>query len=147
MKMQLLNDSKFVMNASLPITEITAAWFERHVVGAQRPVLLALGDNGSRAGDKLEKLLETWTPEVGERLEVVRVNAALSPEFARNCGVLLAPGLALFHQGAVCYQFIGEVSRHELEDVLAQVTLLTHAQTAVRPPGAFRPLPTTEALP
>jgi hypothetical protein len=60
--------------------------------------------------------------------------------------VLVAPGLILFHQGAVCYQFIGEVSRHELDEVLTHATVLTHARTAANLSGVSQPLPTTEAM-
>jgi len=135
------------MNASFPITEITAEWFEHQVVCAKRPVLLVVADSDSRACETLLKLLAAWTPEVGERLDVVRVNAASSPGFTRSPGVLLAPGLVLLHRGAVCYQFIGEVSRHELDEVLSHATVLIHARTAAGPPGVFQPLPATEAMP
>jgi thioredoxin-like negative regulator of GroEL len=135
------------MNATLPITEITPGWFERQVVCAKRPVLLAVAESGGRANEKLLNLLAMWRPEVAGLLDLVRVHAVGSPEFMRSCGVLVAPGLILFHQGSVCYQFIGEVSRHELDEVLTHAIVLTHARTAANLPGVSQPLPATEAMP
>lgn len=117
------------MNSTLPIAEINAASFERHVLRSELPVLVAVCANGSLASRQLVTLLETWIPKARGRINTVRVNAAESPELAQRCGVPSAPGLALFHQGAVCYQFTGEVSRRELDDLVAQADLLVQTAT------------------
>ena len=104
--------------------EITAESFERQVLRAGRPVLMAVCAKGNLTSERLLKLLETWTPEACAGINVVWVNAVESPDIVQCCGVPAAPGLALFSRGAVWYQFSGELSRRELDDLLAQTTLL-----------------------
>jgi len=116
------------MNVMSSIPEITAESFEQRVLRSELPVLIAVYANGSRASEKLLLLLETWTLKTRGWLTVLRINAAESPELVHRCGVPSVPGLALFHQRAVCYQFSGELSRRELEDLLTRANLL--AQTA-----------------
>jgi thioredoxin-like negative regulator of GroEL len=106
------------------IIEITEESFKRHVLRSELPVLVAVCANGSRSSQKLLTLLETWPPEASRTISVFRINAGASPDLAQRCGVPSAPGLALFHQGAVCYQFRGELSRLELDDLLAHASHL-----------------------
>jgi hypothetical protein len=135
------------MNSKFPITEITAEWFERQVARAPRPVLWVVGDQGRLTSEKLLQLLAAWKPDAAGCLDIVLVNAAAAPEFARSCGVLLASGLMLFHQGVVCYQFVGEVSRPELEEVLLRASRCTPAEAATTPAKVARPFPATGVLP
>lgn len=115
------------MNSHLPIAEMNAESFERHVLHSELPVLVAVCANGSRASQKLLALLEDWTPKARGRINLVQVNAADSPELAQRCGVPSVPGIALFHHGAICYQFTGELSQRELDDLLGQADLLAQS--------------------
>lgn len=107
------------MNSPLQIPEVNAVSFERDVLRCASPVLVAVFADGHSTSQRLLTLLETWTTEVRGRVNVVRVNAAETPTMVQPCGLPSAPGLALFHRGVVCYQFTGEVSRRELDDLLA----------------------------
>lgn len=110
------------------IPEITADALERHLALSTRPVLVAVCADGHPAGQRLLGLLERWAVEVSDRLNVVWVDVVETPTMLQRCGVPSAPGLALFHRGTACFQFTGELSRRELEDVLIQVSLLSPAR-------------------
>ena len=107
------------------IAEITAESFEQQILRSECPVLVAVCAQGSHTSQRLLTLLETWMPEPCGWIKVVWVNATKSPEIRQRCGVLSTPGVALFSQGEVWYQFTGEPSRRELDDLLAQTALLT----------------------
>jgi thioredoxin-like negative regulator of GroEL len=117
------------MNASLAITEITSDSFARLVLDSAQPVFVAVCADGHRSSQELLRLLNTWLTETADWIRVVRVNATGSPGLAQRCGVPFAPGLALFHQGAICYQFRGELSPLELDDLLFHANLLARSTT------------------
>lgn len=118
------------MNPRHRIPEITADAFEQHLAASTQPVLVAVCTDGHPASQRLLTLLEPWAIEVNDRINVVRVDAIETPGMLQRCGLPSAPGLVLFHHGISCFQFTGEVSRRELEDVLAQVHLLSPAGKA-----------------
>lgn len=118
------------MNPQLHIPELTADAFERHLATSTRPVLVAVCADGHPAGQRLLTLLEPWAIEVSEWINVVRVDAVGNPGILHRCGLPSAPGLVLFHHGTSCFQFSGEVSRRELEDVVIQVDLLSPGNKA-----------------
>lgn len=118
------------------IAEITTESFERKVLRAGRPVLVAVCVTGSRTSQELLTLLETWRLEACGGISIVWVNAAESPEIMQCCGVPSAPGLALFSQGAVWYQFCGEISRRELDGLLTQTLLLAKTSSHSQPAHA-----------
>jgi thioredoxin-like negative regulator of GroEL len=118
------------MNPRHRIPEITADAFEQHLAASTQPVLVAVCTDGHPASQRLLTLLEPWAIEVNDRINVVRVDAIETPGMLQRCGLPSAPGLVLFHHGISCFQFTGEVSRRELEDVFTQVNLLSLTQEA-----------------
>ncbi|MCW5552042.1 MAG: hypothetical protein KIS67_07730 [Verrucomicrobiae bacterium] len=116
-------------------TEFTTEDFSRHAMQARRPVLLALSIAGSPADEKMQRLLESWSQTIDGCLDIVVVRTS-SPCGISHHGIALgAPGLALFQRGAISYQFLGEVSRRELDDVLNQVILFNGLEDQVCLPG------------
>jgi thioredoxin-like negative regulator of GroEL len=103
------------------ISELTERTFGQRVLQSELPVLVAVCLNGSGASQRLLKLLEEWGPQTHGRLNIFRWSADGLSELTKRFGVPLAPGLMLFSRGALCYQFIGEVSRRELDELLARV--------------------------
>jgi thioredoxin-like negative regulator of GroEL len=103
------------------IVEITAESFGVRVLDSELPVLVAVCAEGCAASGRLLALLEQWAPKTAGRIRVVRVRATDVPELRRHGGITSAPGLVLFNRGAVSYQFLGELSRSELDDLLSQL--------------------------
>jgi thioredoxin-like negative regulator of GroEL len=121
-----------------PIAEITAESFALHVLHSDLPVLVAVSGAGGTASQALLRLLEEWVPQARGRLQVFRLSGEGSSGVAERFDVPSAPSLVLFSQGAVCYQFAGEVSRGELDEVLARARLLGLARKP-EAPGERRP--------
>lgn len=121
-----------------PIAEITAESFALHVLHSDLPVLVAVSGEGGAGSQALLRLLEEWAPQAQDRLRVFRVSADGSCGLAERFGVPSAPSLVLFNQGVVCYQFTGEVSRGELDEMLARARLLGSAREP-EAPGDRRP--------
>jgi thioredoxin 1 len=107
-----------------PIAEITAESFALHVLHSDLPVLVAVSGEGGTASQALLRLLEEWAPQARGRLRVFRLSGDGSCGLAERFGVPSAPSLVLFSRGVVCYQFTGEVSRGELDELLARASLL-----------------------
>lgn len=72
------------------------------------------------------------------RLTIFRFNAEGSSKLPSDLSLPPAPSLVLFSRGAICYQFIGEVSRGELDEMLARARVLGLAREP-EAPGDRRP--------
>jgi thioredoxin 1 len=116
-----------------PIAEITAESFALQVLHSDLPVLVAVSGEGGAASQALLRLLKEWAPQARGRLRVFRLSGDGSSGVAERFGVPSAPSLALFSQGVVCYQFAGEVSRGELDEMLARAILLGLAREREAP--------------
>lgn len=106
--------------------EVGEASFNQQVLGSELPVLAVVWANGSGSEQGFLKLLEEWVPQARGRLRIFRLSAERSSGPAERFAIPLAPGLALFSRGAMCYQFIGEASRRDLDEVLERVK--THGE-------------------
>jgi thioredoxin 1 len=106
------------------IPEVSEASFSQRVLQSALPALVAVYSKGGTASQTLLKLLEGWAPQARGRLRVFRLSADDSSGLAERFGVLSAPSLVLFSRGVVCYQFTGEVSRGELDELMARASLL-----------------------
>ncbi|MCU0782884.1 MAG: thioredoxin family protein [Verrucomicrobia bacterium] len=61
-------------------------------------------------------------------------------QLATRFGIVSAPAILLFSGGKVCHQFVGELSRRELDDLLAQANVLARvAKTSARQTVAQTP--------
>jgi thioredoxin 1 len=116
-----------------PIAAITAKSFALHVLHSDLPVLVAVSGEGGTASQALLRLLEAWAPQARGRLRVFRLSGDGSSGVAERFGVPSVPSLVLFSQGVVCYQFTGEVSREELDEMLARASLLGAARKPEAP--------------
>lgn len=94
------------------------------VLQSELPVLVVVTAKGGGTDLISQKTLERWVPQAGERLRILRLNAESSPELAERLRIPLASGLALFSRGGMCYQFIGEPSRRELDELLVRASSL-----------------------
>jgi thioredoxin 1 len=99
--------------------EITDHSFAERIVQSKTPVLLAFCADGCAASQKLLALLADSTPRCGF-VTIAKASPDESPGLAARFGVVSAPAVLLFSGGTVCYQFVGELSRRELDELLAR---------------------------
>jgi thioredoxin-like negative regulator of GroEL len=116
------------------ITELIVEVFAQQARRSEVPILVVLCVRECVASEEWLTALETWSRQAPSRINLIRVHANHSPRLALRCGLPPAPGFALFKRGAVVYQFAGEPSRRDLEDLFAQASL--HRQPEIRPAQA-----------
>ncbi len=112
------------MTNSSHIEEITEESFSQRVLRSELPVLVVICVNGNGADQGFLRLPEEWSSQARSRLRICRLSAEGSSGLAERFGIPLAPGLALFSRGVMCYQFIGEASQTELDELLARASTL-----------------------
>ena len=117
------------------IAEVTESSFGQQVLQSELPALVAVCSEGSTASQTLLRLLEAWMPQAQGRLRVFRLSPDGLSGLAERLGVPSAPSLLLFSRGTVCYQYTGQVSRPELNDLLARASLLGVGREAETPVG------------
>ncbi len=106
------------------IDEVTERSFSQRVLRSELPVMI-VAFAGSSAGEQgFLKLVQEWAPQARGRLRILRLDVERSLRLAERFRISLAPGLALFSRGAMCYQFIGEASRRELDELLVRASTL-----------------------
>jgi thioredoxin 1 len=106
------------------IEEVDERSFSQRVLQSEMPALVAVCGEGETASRTLLSLLEGWAPQADGRLRVLRLGADGCSGLAERFGVPPGPSLVLFSGGVVCYQFTGEVTRGELDELLARANLL-----------------------
>jgi thioredoxin-like negative regulator of GroEL len=102
------------------ILEINDDSFVERVVRSKMPVLLAFCANDRADSQRLLALLSNALPHCCDFVTIAKASPDESPELAARFGVVPGPSLLLLCDGKVCYQFIGEPSRRDLDDVLAR---------------------------
>ena len=113
------------MNSIPSIPEITGSSFDRHVLCSELPVLVLFCAAGEAAGRHLLSWLSEWTPQTSSLLNIVQVSCAEARTLAARWGIPSVPSLAVFYAGSVRYQFCGQFSRRELDEVLTRAALLS----------------------
>jgi len=121
------------MTSFSSIPEVSEASFSQRVLQSKLPALVAVCGKGGTASQTLLKLMEVWVPQAQGRLRVFRLSAEASCRLAERFGFPPAPSLVLFSQGVVCYQFTGEASRRELDDLLTRASVLGRSLGAAGP--------------
>ena len=106
------------------IEEVSEWSFSQRVLKSALPVLVVVWGDGRGAEQGFLRLVEEWAPQASGRLCIFRLSVERSSGLAERFGIPLAPGLALFSRGALCYQFIGEASRRELDELLVRASTL-----------------------
>jgi thioredoxin 1 len=124
------------------IIEITDGSFDEQVVKSKLPVLLAFCAEGCPASRKLLAMLAEAAPCCPGFLTIVQTSPDESPGLAVRFGIVSAPAVLLFRGGVVCYQFMGELTRRELDELLVRVYTggLTTGEPANSPSPAKLPL-------
>jgi thioredoxin 1 len=100
--------------------EITDHSFAERVVKSKLPVLLAFCADGCAASQRLLTLLANATPRCRGFTTIAKASPDESPGLMVRFGIVSAPAVLLFSGGTVCYQFVGELSRRELDELLAR---------------------------
>jgi thioredoxin 1 len=111
------------MNNSHSLTEVSESWFDQHVLGSDGPLLVVFWTDGCDTCERLLALLRNSVIRDQRSPTVVLINRKQSPALAARLGVISVPALLLFDRGNLCYQFVGEISRSELADLLARASL------------------------
>jgi thioredoxin 1 len=108
------------MNTQNSIIEITDSSFTECVVQSQSPVLLAFCADDCAASQKLLAMLANAAPRCRSLVTFAKASPAKVPELAARLGIVSAPAVLLFRDGTVGYQFVGELSRWEFDDLLTR---------------------------
>ena len=97
--------------------EITDRSFAEKVTQSKVPVLLAFCAGDCVASRRLETLLTNATcgPSSATIAKAIPTEA---PGLRARFGIVSVPAVLFFNDGIVCYQFIGELFRHELDELL-----------------------------
>jgi thioredoxin 1 len=104
-------------NTSIKLTDSS---FDEQVVKSKLPVLLAFCADGCSASQRLLALLADSAPRCHGFTTIATASPAESPKLTVRFGIVSAPAILLFSGGMVCYQFVGELSRRELDELLAR---------------------------
>lgn len=113
------------------VVEISDASFAERVGHSPTPVLLAFCVADCAVCHRLLALLAAAAPRCGGRVTIAKADLDECPELVARFGILSVPAVLLFNGGLVGYQFIGDLSRRELDELLA------HAVTNWRPVAQY----------
>lgn len=102
-----------------PVVGITDASFAECIECSPTPVLLAFCVTNCSACDRLLALLESAASRTGSLMMIAKADLDESPELAARLGIVSAPAVLLLNRGTVGYQFVGDLSRQELDELLA----------------------------
>jgi thioredoxin 1 len=102
------------------IIKLTDSSFDEQVVKSKLPVLLAFCADGCSASQRLLTLLADSAPSCRGSITIAKASPDESPGLMVRFGIVSAPAVLLFSGGTVCYQFVGELSRRELDELLAR---------------------------
>jgi thioredoxin 1 len=122
------------MSARCSILEASEHWFEENVLQVKRAVLAVFWQEDCAACKRLLSLLRRTAPFTPAFPTIALLNRNECSALAARLGIISVPALLFFHEGISSYQFVGEISRRELDELLARAALLAHAE-AVSHPG------------
>ncbi len=120
------------------IIKLTDSSFDEQVMKSKLPVLLAFCADGCSASQRLLTLLADSAPRCRNSITIAKASPDESPGLAARFGVVSAPAVLLFSDGTVCYQFVGELSRRELDDLLARASAGRLVRAVVEPKVSLR---------
>lgn len=100
--------------------EITDHSFAERIVQSKTPVLLVFCANGCSASQRLLTLLANAAARYVGFVTIAKASPDESPGLTARFGIVSAPAVLLFSGGTVCYEFMGELSRRELDELLAR---------------------------
>ena len=115
------------MNTCGWVLELSEESFAQHVANSEKPVVLVFWQDGCARCNRVLKLLRDSASRVNGKLLVALISKNQSSTLAARFGITSVPTLLCWHRGSVCYEFVGELSRSELEDITEKLSLLNRA--------------------
>ena len=94
--------------------DVTDATFSSDVLQASRPVLVDFWAEWCAPCRKIEPLLKEIAGEMGDRIEIVRLNIDDNPQTAMNYRVMTVPTLTIFRGGEPVPSVAGAKSKSDL---------------------------------
>ena len=94
---------------------VTDASFETDVLGASKPVLVDFWAEWCGPGRMIAPALEEISNELGERVEVVKLNIDDNPEAPSRYGVRGIPPMILFKDGLPAATKVGAAPKTQLQ--------------------------------
>ncbi len=94
--------------------DVTDATFSSDVLQASRPVLVDFWAEWCAPCRKIEPLLKEIAGEMGDRIEIVRLNIDDNPQTAMNYRVMSVPTLTIFRGGEPVQSVAGAKSKSDL---------------------------------
>lgn len=107
------------MTSPNTLIEVTDSSFDEQVIQSKTPVFLAFCADGCPASQRLLAMLASAVPRCRGLVTFAKASPAKAPGLGAQLGVASAPSLLLLRGGAVSFQFVGDLSPRELDDLLA----------------------------
>lgn len=104
----------------MPVIHTTDNSFEKDVLKAEKPVVVDFWAEWCGPCKMIGPFLDQIADEMGERVQVVKVNIDENPLTPTRYGVRGIPTLMLFKDGAVAATKVGAVPKKQLVDWVEQ---------------------------
>jgi thioredoxin 1 len=102
--------------------ELNAANFQREVLGAAEPVLVAFWTEWSDACKAMVQVLESVVEDPSVPCKVGLVNAEENEELAEQYGVRTVPALLIFNQNSLRDRIVGRTTEPQVREKLERLT-------------------------
>ncbi|MEU6240210.1 thioredoxin domain-containing protein [Streptomyces sp. NPDC047024] len=112
------------MSVASGLAEVTDADFAAEVIGSDLPVLVEFTADWCGPCRQMVPVLKDIAFSEGDRLKVVQVDVDRNPETALAHGVLSAPTLVVYRDGAPVRSMVGARSKRRLLEELADADVL-----------------------
>jgi thioredoxin 1 len=103
------------------MVEITAAEFEKKVIGSEIPVVVDVYGTTCVSCHKVDAVLARVAPRYNDRVSFFRVNIEENPGVARKFHIMSLPTLLFFKAGEVSRAAVGSISDMLLSSGLVEL--------------------------
>ena len=103
------------------VIELNEANFEREVLHATRPVLVAFWAGWSGPCREMASVLESVAEDEAVPVRLARVNVENYEDLTEQYGVRVVPTLLIFKQGALHDQIVGQTTKQALCEKLERL--------------------------
>jgi thioredoxin 1 len=100
------------------VIELNEANFDREVLNAMEPVLVAFWAAWSDSCQAMAPMLESVAEDEAVRVKVAKVNVAHHENLTDQYGVRTVPTLLIFNQGGLRDQIVGRTTEQALRERL-----------------------------